>query len=100
MIVVKPFEHRNIIKVVDYFPFKNQNCIVVPYYDGGDLGQLIKKQKQKPFPENFICDALYQIASGLKSIHDRKLIHRDIKPSNIFIDTKKDHPIFIIGKQD
>jgi serine/threonine-protein kinase/endoribonuclease IRE1 len=30
-------------------------------------------------------EGLYQMASGLKFIHEKKMIHRDIKPENILI---------------
>lgn len=35
--------------------------------------------------ESVLASLSFQILSGLKSLHDRRLIHRDLKPSNILL---------------
>lgn len=65
-------------------------CIVMDYADGGDMFQMIAKQKQigTGFPENQILDWFVQIALAIKHIHDRKILHRDLKTQNIFLNGK------------
>jgi NIMA (never in mitosis gene a)-related kinase len=48
---------------------------------GGDLAQMIKKQKDKGgyFSEEIILSWFTQICLSIKHIHDRKILHRDLK---------------------
>jgi serine/threonine protein kinase len=48
---------------------------------GGDLAQMIKKQKDKGgyFSEDMIWSWFVQICLAIKHIHDRKIMHRDLK---------------------
>ena len=54
---------------------------------GGDLAQMIKKQKDKGgyFSEDIILSWFTQICLSIKHIHDRKILHRDLKSQNIFL---------------
>ncbi len=60
-------------------------CIVMDWYDGGDLQHKIKARTHH-FQESDILDYFVQLCFGLKHIHDHKVLHRDVKASNIFID--------------
>ena len=59
---------------------------MMEFCEGGDLKQLIEKQKKKEhLIESIVFDFFHQMANGTAYIHDKKIIHRDLKPSNIFI---------------
>jgi NIMA (never in mitosis gene a)-related kinase 1/4/5 len=62
-------------------------CIVMEFADGGDLYQKITEHQKKGtgFGEREIWQVLYQMASGLKSLHDKSILHRDLKCANIFL---------------
>lgn len=62
---------------------KTKNLIIVmKYAEGGNLRQYLqKKYSQLEFRDKM--DQLYQIASGLNSIHKQELVHRDFHSGNI-----------------
>ncbi|KAI9320201.1 kinase-like domain-containing protein [Dichotomocladium elegans] len=51
----------------------------------GSLRQYIDEHNQM-IPEDSLWAIVYEIALGLKAIHDADIIHLDLKPSNILID--------------
>lgn len=65
-------------------------CIVMDYCEGGDMFNLIAKQKEigTGFPEPQILAWFVQMALALKHVHDRKILHRDLKTQNIFLTSK------------
>lgn len=54
-------------------------------FDVGSLQQLVDTRRGGCRDESVLASMSFQILSGLKSLHDRRLIHRDLKPSNILI---------------
>ena len=59
-----------------------QLFIVMDYYDGKTLKQLIE---EKNLNLDELMNILNQIAAGLQNAHSRSIVHRDIKPANILI---------------
>ncbi len=62
-------------------------CIVMEYYETGDLENVLKQQraKEKPLPEAVLKKWFGQMIEALAFVHAKKVIHRDLKPSNIFM---------------
>jgi serine/threonine protein kinase len=56
--------------------------IVMAYYAGQSLGQLLRKG---PLAVKEAVAIACQIAQGLQEAHSRKIVHRDIKPTNVMI---------------
>ncbi|CAD8079658.1 unnamed protein product [Paramecium sonneborni] len=84
--VLQQLQHPNIIKFRDvYLTTSGKLCIIMEFADRGDLGQIIKSQNGKQFPQNQILDWFTQICLALKHVHDRKILHRDLKCQNIFL---------------
>jgi len=54
------------------------------YASAGSLQQLVDTERGCQ-DESVLASISFQMLSGLKSLHDRRLIHRDLKPSNILI---------------
>ena len=80
----------NSIYVVKYYEsFEENNClnIVMEYCDGGDLLKFLEKNKKTNIllKKELVWKLFLQIAIGLASIHNQKILHRDLKSSNIFL---------------
>ena len=87
--ILASINHPNVIGYKESFwNEKNKTLnLVMEYCDDGDLQTKInnmKRNKQR-FEENSIWNYFIQIISGLKSLHDKKIIHRDLKSANIFL---------------
>jgi len=53
------------------------------YMDCGSLQQLVNRGGCAD--QTALASIVYQMTSGLKFLHDRRLIHRDVKPSNALV---------------
>ncbi len=58
-------------------------AILMEYYEGGSLNELIGKKKLTHDNVSIICSG---IALGMKYLHESGVIHRDLKPSDILLD--------------
>ena len=91
--ILRELHHPNIVKYYDRIIDKKNTklFIVMEYRPGGDLSQLIKRNRKTKqyFSEDIIWKIFSQVVSALYACHmhkEGKILHRDIKPSNIFID--------------
>ena len=91
--ILHELHHPNIVKYYDRIIDKKNTklYIVMEYCPGGDLSQLIKRNRKSNqfFSEDIIWKIFSQVSSALYACHthkEGKILHRDIKPSNIFID--------------
>ena len=85
--LLESLDHPNIIKYLDSFIEDNQLFIAIEWAEKGDLKQLIKRSisEDLSIDEKKIWEYLYQIASALKHMQDKRIMHRDLKPANIFL---------------
>jgi beta-lactam-binding protein with PASTA domain/tRNA A-37 threonylcarbamoyl transferase component Bud32 len=75
--------HANIVSVYDRGETDGSYYIVMEYFDGPDLKQVIRQRGTLP-PEEAV-DAALQILAALAAAHRRDVIHRDIKPQNVMV---------------
>jgi serine/threonine protein kinase len=74
-------QHDNIVNVIDYGESDDSHYIVMEYYDGVTLEDLLEQHRLLPLD---VCFAvLLNICYGLEAAHAESLVHRDIKPANI-----------------
>ncbi|RIA88573.1 kinase-like domain-containing protein [Glomus cerebriforme] len=63
-------------------PYTHEYAFVMWYYDKGNLRSTFKAEKGSIKWSNCV-DSLYQIAIGLRSIHEKGWIHRDLHSGNV-----------------
>jgi NIMA (never in mitosis gene a)-related kinase len=84
--ILASLSHPCIVRYIDSFIEQEQILyIAMEYADGGDLRELLLKQKDIPLPERQVLDLFVQVCLALKHCHDRKILHRDLKTQNVFM---------------
>ena len=76
-------EHPNICIIHEIFESDDINFIVMQFIRGKNLREILREQKNLPFP--VFMNYARQMASALAFAHSQGIIHRDIKPANIMI---------------
>lgn len=87
--ILASISHPNIIGYKEAF-FDEETTtlnIVMEYADDGDLESKIQKhiKNKTNFSENDLWNYVIQMISGLKALHDIKIMHRDLKSANVFL---------------
>jgi serine/threonine protein kinase len=82
---VNRIQHPGLVQVWDYGQMEDGTAyIVMEYLEGQTLAARLKQQGGK-LPLNEIVRLSRQLASALRSAHEKGVIHRDLKPDNIMI---------------
>ena len=76
-------DHPVVIKIRGWGENAEQTYIVMEYVDGQPLSKLLSPIA--PFALANTVRIVYQVASGLASVHRAGLVHRDVKPDNIMV---------------
>jgi serine/threonine protein kinase len=74
-------QHDNIVNVIDYGKFESSYYIVMEYYDGLTIEELLRTQPRLPI--DIALSIMLNVSYGLEAAHGENLVHRDIKPANI-----------------
>ena len=77
-------EHKNIVRVLNFFR-ANNTVYMVMKYERGKLLQDYIVALSDAVPEQFLVRMFVELLNGLREVHTRKLLHLDIKPANIYI---------------
>ena len=87
------FEHRNVVRVRDYFEANGTAYIVMDYEDGEPLDRVL--ERKGTLTEAQIKRVLLPIVEGLRQVHAAGFLHRDVKPANIFIRRSDESPVLL-----
>jgi serine/threonine protein kinase len=86
---MKLCRHPNIVTLLDHFENSEYIFIIMELLTGGDLEEYLHKIKFK-ISENKAASIMFQLASGIKYLHDYGVLHRDLKPENIMLSDNTD----------
>ena len=78
---MRALNHRNCMRLFEVFESDNSLYFVVELLEGGQLYDKIKAKYKFKQPE--IKTVIRSILSGLREMHNKKVMHRDLKPENI-----------------
>jgi len=82
--IMKLCRHPNVVKLLDHFENSEYIFLVMELLKGGNLGDYFFRSKFQ-FSEKRAAKIMYQLASGIKYLHQYGILHRDIKPENIML---------------
>lgn len=74
-------QHENIVNVIDYGTSDSSYYIVMEYYDGLTVEELLRTQPR--LPVDIALSIVLNVCYGLEAAHAERLVHRDIKPGNV-----------------
>lgn len=83
--IMNQIDHPNILKMDEYFPFKEYICLVTPFIPFESLHSLLITKYYLGIPENMAKIMMRQLLEAVNYLHKRNIWHRDIKTENILI---------------
>ena len=79
-------DNENLVKILDLTDIGSDKYIVYQFCNGGDLRRYLRYFKR--FDERAVQYIMSQVLSGLKELHDKKIIHHDLKPENVLVELR------------
>lgn len=90
--VMSRLNHPFVVAQRDAFLFNDDSlCIVMDYYDGGDLDALIARQREKDeyLPMEQAMGWFAGMCLAMQYLHAQGIVHRDLKTHNVFLDLRR-----------
>jgi len=91
----KGFSHLYVVKLFSYFEDPNFVYVILELCRRRSLMELHKRRKAITEPETRYF--MHQLLTGVKYLHDIKIIHRDLKLGNIFLNDQMELKIGDFG---
>jgi serine/threonine protein kinase len=87
--------HPHICSMLDYGDVDGSVYLVMPFFGGGSLADMIGRERTLTGPE--AASIAVQVACALDYAHRRGVVHRDVKPDNILFDDDRNAVITDFG---
>ena len=81
--ILRQLDHRNIVRIHDYYTDTSQLFLVIDYLSGGDLFEEITERSYYTERDASVC--IQQILEAVAHCHNRGIVHRDLKPENLLL---------------
>ena len=81
--IAASLNHPHIVGVFDLVDDENHQWLVMEYFAGSTLGDLVRNVG--PLDVEALAPIAAQVAEGLAAAHEAGIVHRDVKPSNILV---------------
>lgn len=89
---IAKIRHPNVVAVHDRVESGNQVWIVMDLLNARSLADLIREERRLPVRRTAAIGL--QVLSGLRAVHEARVVHRDVKPANILF-AKDDFAILV-----
>ena len=84
--IMANLSHPNIVSLHEVVSVGDFYCMVLDFYPGGNLCDMIGSQEGYKLEEEVARSLFKQILAGLGYLHSKSIIHRDIKLENVLLD--------------
>jgi len=85
--MLRRFNHRNVISVADNFRDKMFHYVVMPLFQAGDLVDVVQTHLANGKLQDSALSRLFaQMLLAIQHLHNLKIIHRDVKADNFLLD--------------
>ena len=92
---IASLDHPHIVRAYDFDRLDDIHYIVMEYFEGENLRQLVEREGPLPFED--AVNYLRQAAEGLEHAHRLGIIHRDVKPENLLVNDKGNVKVLDLG---
>jgi aurora kinase len=82
----RELDHKNVVKMIDYFEDEKCIYIILEYMMKGDLYDLLHAETQDEiFQEDESQCIMRDVLNGVAYLHSKGIVHRDIKLENLLV---------------
>jgi len=88
--VMRTLRHVNLAKLIGVVEHvESAPWLVVEYYSGGDLFQLLHVNREEEVPWSLRAQVASDVINGLQYLHQHNIVHCDLKSSNVILTDKR-----------